>query len=177
MSGTRNLDVNKIRSELFSLTYGALVIQILKDNEDVDKVNRELDKTGYNIGIRLVEDFLAKAKSVKCHNFRDTADKLQLGFKLFLNVKPTITGWNASSDEFSLLFDNNPLGEFVELPDQGSDLVYANLICGAIRGALEMVHIEVNSWFVQDALKGSNITELKVKFVRKIADAAPAGDD
>ena len=40
--GTRNLDVKKISCELFSLTYGALVVQILKDYEDVEKVNREL---------------------------------------------------------------------------------------------------------------------------------------
>ena len=175
--GTRNLDVKKISCELFSLTYGALVVQILKDYEDVDKVNSELDKIGYNIGIRLVEDFLARTNTGKCHNFRDTADKLQLGFKLFLNVQPTITGWNATSDEFSLVFDNNPLGEFVELPDQCSDLVYSNLICGAIRGALEMVHIDVNTWFVQDTLKGSNVTELKVKFVKRIEDAVPPGDE
>ena len=75
------------------------------------------------------------------------------------------------------MFDNNPLGEFVELPDQCSDLVYSNLICGAIRGALEMVHIEVNTWFVQDTLKGSNVTELKVKFVKRIEDAVPPGDE
>ena len=175
--GIRNVDAKKISGELFNLTYGALVVQILRDYEDVEKVNKELDKIGYNIGIRLVEDFLARTNSGKCQNFRDTAEKLQLGFKLFLNVQPTVTGWNPKSDEFSLLFDNNPLGEFVELPDQCSDLVYANLICGAIRGALEMVHIEVSTWFVQDTLIGSNVTELKVKFVRKIEDAVPPGDE
>jgi hypothetical protein len=31
-------------SELFSLTYGAIVVQMLKDYEDVDAVNVELDK-------------------------------------------------------------------------------------------------------------------------------------
>ena len=51
------------------------------------------------------------------------------------------------------------------------------LICGAIRGALEMVHIEVNTWFVQDTLKGSNVTELEVKFVKRIEDAVPPGDE
>lgn len=173
----RNVDVKKISGELFSLTYGSLVVQILKDYENVDNVNNELDKIGYNIGIRLVEDFLSRTNSGKCNNFRDTAEKIQLAFKLFLNVQPTVTGWNATSDEFSLLFDANPLGEFVELPDHCSDLKYANIICGAIRGAMEMVHIEVACWFAQDTLKGANVTELKVKFVRKIEDAVPPGDD
>lgn len=173
----RNLDVKKISGELFSLTYGSLVVQILKDYENIDNVNNELDKIGYNIGVRLVEDFLSRTNSGKCHNFRDTAEKIQLAFRLFLNVQPTVTGWNATSDEFSLLFDSNPLGEFVELPDHCSDLKYANIICGAIRGAMEMVHIEVACWFAQDTLKGANVTELKVKFIRKIEDAVPPGDD
>ena len=31
-------------AELFTMTYGALVVQMLKDYEDVDAVNVELDK-------------------------------------------------------------------------------------------------------------------------------------
>ena len=173
----RNVDVNKISGELFSLTYGALVVQILKDCENVENVNTELDKIGYNIGIRLVEDFLSKTNSGRCNNFRDTAEKIQSAFKLFLNAQPVIASWNATSDEFSLVFDTHPLGEYVELPDHCAALKYANILCGAIRGALEMVHIEVSCWFVQDTLKGSKVTELRVKYIRKIEDAVPPGDE
>ena len=52
---------------------------------------------------------------------------------------PTVTGWSATADEFSLLFENNPLAEFVELPDSCYNLRYSNILCGAIKGALEMV--------------------------------------
>ena len=90
---------------------------------------------------------------------------------------PTVTGWSPTVDEFSLLFDNNPLAEFVELPDSCYNLRYSNILCGAIKGALEMVHIEVLCWFVQDTLKGDNVTELRVKFIRKIEDSVPPGDD
>ena len=31
---------------------------------------------GYNIGIRLIDEFLAKSKTGKCIDFRDTADKI-----------------------------------------------------------------------------------------------------
>lgn len=31
-------------AELFTLTYGALVVQLIKDYEDYDEVNRQLDK-------------------------------------------------------------------------------------------------------------------------------------
>ena len=89
----------------------------------------QLEKMGYNVGIRLVEDFLARTGSNKCTDFRDTAEKIQMAFKMFLNISPTVTGWNATSDEFSLIFDTNPIAEFVELPDHwcGSSDSFTNL--------------------------------------------------
>ena len=44
---------------------------------------------------------------------------------------------------FSLIFDENPLAEFVELPEDAlqGGLWYSNVLCGVIRGALEMVGI------------------------------------
>lgn len=92
-------------------------------------------------------------------------------------MTPTVTSWSSASDEFSLIFETNPIAEFVELPDNYSNLKYSNILCGAIRGALEMVHLEVAAWFAQDNLKGDNVTELRVKFLRKIEDTVPAGDD
>jgi len=176
--GTRlTQDTKKVSGELFSLTYGALVAQIVKDYQNVEDVNKQLEKMGYNIGVRIIEDFLARTKEGKCTDFRETADKVQMAFKMYLNVSATVTSWSSSSDEFSLIFESNPLGEFVELPDNYNTLKYSNLLCGAIRGALEMVHLEVAAWFAQDSLKGDNVTELRVKFMRKIEDTVPAGDD
>ncbi len=34
---------------------------------------------------------------------------------------------------------DNPLADYVELPDEYRDLRYCNVLCGVIRGALEMV--------------------------------------
>ena len=59
---------------------------------------------------------------------------------------PTVTGWSATADEFSLLFENNPLAEFVELPDSCYNLRYSNILCGAIKGALEMVSCKRILW-------------------------------
>uniref|UniRef100_A0A8C9GJN0 Trafficking protein particle complex subunit n=1 Tax=Piliocolobus tephrosceles TaxID=591936 RepID=A0A8C9GJN0_9PRIM len=61
-------------SELFTLTYGALVTQLCKDYENDEDVNKQLDKMGFNIGVRLIEDFLARSNVGRCHDFRETAD-------------------------------------------------------------------------------------------------------
>lgn len=39
-------------------------------------MNRQLDKMGYNIGLRLIEDFLARTNTGKCGNFRETAETI-----------------------------------------------------------------------------------------------------
>ena len=49
----------KTNSELFSLTYGAMVRQLLADHEDVATVNQQLEKMGHNIGCRLIDEFLS----------------------------------------------------------------------------------------------------------------------
>lgn len=40
------------------------------------EVNRQLDKMGYNIGQRLIEDYFAKSGAAACTNFRDTAEAI-----------------------------------------------------------------------------------------------------
>ena len=54
---------------------------------------------------RIIEDFLARTKETKCTDFKDTADKVQSAFKMYLNVSPTVTSWSSASDEFSLIFE------------------------------------------------------------------------
>jgi len=174
----RSGDPRKVSGELFTLTYGSLVTQLLRDYENDDEVNKQLDKMGYNIGIRLIEDFLARSNVGRCHDFRETADVIaKVGFKMFLGITPVVTNWSAAGDEFSLLLENNPLTDFVELPDGHSSLNYSNILCGVLRGALEMVQMEVSVSFVQDHLKGDNITEIRLKFVKRLEDAVPAGED
>lgn len=163
---------------MFTLTYGALVAQLVKDFENDEEVNKQLEKMGYNIGVRLIEDFLARSNVGRCHDFRETADVIaKNGFKMFLGITPTVTSWSAAGDEFSLVFDQNPLAEFVELPNDHNQLWYSNILVGVIKGALEMVQMEVDAAFVQDILRGDNMTEMRVRFVRKLEDAVPVGED
>jgi hypothetical protein len=130
-----------------------MVAQLCRDlNSDYAEVNRQLEKMGYNIGMRLIEDFLARANILECKNFRETADVVaKIGFKIFLNVTPQVANWTADSKSFSLVFEENPLADFVELPDDGraqDELWYSNILCGVLRGALEMVrwHESFDFW-------------------------------
>lgn len=199
-----------MNAELVTLTYGSVVSQLCRDfDSDYAEVNRQLDKMGYNIGVRLIEDFLAKTNVSSCSNFKETAEMVaKVGFKMFLNITPVVTNWAVDNKSFSLLVDENPLADFVELPDDGravNELWYSNILCGVIRGALEMVcpsaisniyllcvfftylfsnpqsnqqvQLQVDVHFVTDVLRGNDTTEIRVELLRILEDEVPLEED
>lgn len=85
---------------------------------------------------------------------------------MYLNVTPSLN--NVTNDEFSLVFESTPFGEFTELPDSCANLKYCNVLPGVIRGACEMVQLEVQAWVQNDTLKGDASTEIRVRFVKKL---------
>ena len=166
-----------VNGELFTLTYGALVAQLVTDYEDVGQVNAQLDAMGFNIGVRLVDEFLAKSGVARCGDFRETAETVaKKAFAMFLGVSLDVTAWNADGTACTLVFrDGNPLEDFVELPDACSELKYSNLLCGVVRGALESVQLRVECTIESDALRGDAHTEMRLALKEVIEDAA--GDD
>jgi len=150
----------KVNGEFFALTYGSMVMQLIKDYDDVTEVNKQLEKMGYNIGVRLIE----------------TADVIaKVAFKMFLGIAAEVMNWNSERNSFSLVFFENPLTEFVELPPEMAGLVYSNMLCGCLRGALEMVQLKVECAFVRDTLKGDEVNEMTVEILQVMEEQM--GDD
>jgi hypothetical protein len=122
------------------------------------------------MGMRLIEEFLAKSGIPSCENFKDTAQAIaKVAFKMFLGISAEVSKWSADNRTFFMTFRHNPLNEFVELPASCTGLEYSNVICGAITGALRMVRLNVTCEFVQDELKGSE-NEIKVTLVEILTE-------
>lgn len=75
---------------------------MIKDLDNTDDVSKQIERLGYNMGIRLIEDFLAKTSTGRCLDLKDTADKIQSAFRMYLGVQPNVANWSPAGDEFSL---------------------------------------------------------------------------
>lgn len=157
--------MEKVNADLFVLTYGSLVTQLLRDIEDVDAVNAQLEKMGYNIGLRLIDEFLSKSGINACQDFRDTCEVIaKVGLRMFLGVSGEVVMWNKEMTACSLVLPENPLAEYVELPANLTNrLWYSNLICGVIRGCLEQLQLRVECRFEKDALNGDEHTLIRLE--------------
>ncbi|KAL9180209.1 hypothetical protein ACHAXT_008179 [Thalassiosira profunda] len=180
----------KANAELFALTYGSLVTELVRDYEDPIEVNNQLERIGHSIGVRCVDEFLSKADvaglglATQCGSLRDTAEVVaKCGFKMFLGANAEVGGFSPDQKSFSIYLQDNPLSTFVELPpadesvggDDLRKLKYSNLYCGVIRGALEQVNLKVDCNIVRDTLKGDDMNEIRVELKEVLADGA--GDD
>ena len=73
----RRTRVDKVNAELVTLTYGTMVAQLCSDfDSNYAEVNKQLDKMGFNIGMRLVEDFFAKSGTQRCATLKETAETI-----------------------------------------------------------------------------------------------------
>ena len=153
--------VPKANTELFALTYGSLITELLRDyDQDITEINSQLERIGYSIGVRCIDELLAKSevngvRIPTCKELKDTAEVVaKIGFRMFLGMNCDVG--KLTDKSFSLYLDENPLSIFVELPqteDNGdgssshgpdwSKLKYSNIYCGVIRGALEQVNLKL----------------------------------
>lgn len=161
--------VERISSELLTFTYGSLIVRLIKDYEKPEGINEQLEKMGYNIGIRVIDDYLAKSCISPPQTFKQAIEIIQTkAMPFYLNIRvDTIT---YSSKEYGLTFVDNPLNDFVELPDKYQDLWYLNILCGVIRGVFESINIRVECKYNKDTLKGHDKNEVRVKLIGVIEE-------
>ena len=158
-----------INAELLSLTYGSLIVRLIKDYEKPEEINEQLEKMGYNIGIRIIDDYLSRNIYQPTPNtFKDVMEKIKLAIRYYLNVNASFSTY--SNDEYIISFSDNPLNDLVELPEKYKGLNYSNILCGVIRGALESINIKVECYYEKDTLKGNDTNEIKVKFIEVIEE-------
>ena len=171
--------VDRMNSEFLTLTYGSLMVRLIKDYEKPEEINDQLEKMGYNIGIRLIDDFLAKSCIDPPKTFEEAISIITnnaLNFYLNIGAKfELIKSDNNMIDsnqqyEYKIYFTENPLNDYVELPDKFKGLWYSNMICGVIRGALEAINIKVECKYNKDTLKGNETNEIRVKLIEIIEE-------
>lgn len=152
----------KANAEFFALTYGALVAELIRDLEQTPEIQAELDRMGHSMGIRFIEEVLAKAPELKVSNqFMETVDVVKVAFKLFLGVTVEIYSEEEKKDQYTVKMNENPLMIFVELPEDRQDLEYSQLLAGLLRGMLEMLQFDCHVT-ISSTLVGKEVHELQV---------------
>ena len=95
---------------------------------------------------------------------------------MFLGVTAEVANFDNEGKAFSLILRENPLADFVILPAAYSNkLWYSNILCGVIRGALEMLNMKVH--VKRDILRGHDCTEIRVELKEIVKDKYEEDDD
>ena len=82
-------------TELICLTYGLYVTKLLRDapeGEAATFCNSELEKMGFNMGVRMIDEFFARSPQIKtCKDFKTTIETLaKQAFPMFLGVQAEV---------------------------------------------------------------------------------------
>ena len=80
-----------------------------------------------------------------------------------------VANWSEDKKACSLILYENPLADFVEIPPN-TNLYYSNVLCGVVRGALEMVQLKVQCYFLRDTLRGDDVNEMRLELKEIIKD-------
>ena len=106
---------------------------------------------------------------------------MKVALKMFLGITASCSNWvtdaQGNATECSLILDDIPFVDYVELPSSLSGLRYSNILCGVIRGALEQIGIRVDAKFVKDMVQGDEENEIRVVLTESVPDEYPFKDD
>ncbi|KAA0171225.1 hypothetical protein FNF27_06344 [Cafeteria roenbergensis] len=194
VDGAADGGTDTVSLDLFVMTYGAIVSQMMSSFEDPARVNTELAKLGDTIGSRIADDFLSKAEGVRCRSFREAMTVIaKNAFPTYLGVAadpefsftraPAAGGTAATEcsapaeggrelECCTLTMEDNPLARWVELPEGAEDLRFSNLLCGVIQGAMAAIMYKVEATFSEDTLRGDARNRIKVVLSQVLKDTA-----
>ena len=163
------LETKNIKVELLTFMYGTLLVRLTKDIKDINELNKKIELIGYDIGKRLVDDLIDDFQRV------DQSDQNKLMEELICQLAQHYLGiignYNqVGENEFHLKFNQNPISLYVELPESLEGLCYSNIICGIMRGMLEITGFEVKCEFIKDKMKGDDINDIKITLVKYIEE-------
>ena len=163
------LERKKIKVDLITFMYGTLLVRLTKDIKDINELNTKIELIGYDIGKRLVDDLIDDIQRV------DHSDQNKLMEKLICQLAQYYLGiignYNqVGENEFHLKFNQNPISLYVELPEYLEGLCYSNIICGIMRGMLEITGFEVKCELIKDKMKGDDINDIKISLVKYIEE-------
>ena len=164
------LERKQIKVDLLTFMYGSLLVRLTKDIKDINELNKKIELIGYDIGKRLVDDLIDDFQ----RNL-DVSDQNKLMEKLICQLTQYYLGiigkYNQTSEkEFHLVFPENPISSYVELPESLEGLCYPNIICGILRGMMEISGFEIQCEFAKDKMKGDDINDLKITLVKLIEE-------
>ena len=136
---------------------------------DLDEINRKTEEIGYNMGKRLLDDIIDDLKDkYDPSNSKMMEILIKQLLQNYLGILPEIK--QISEKEYHILFVKNPISFYVELPEHLNALCYSNIICGIIRGMLEVAGYEVTCEFVKDTVKDDDVNDIKLTFVKIIEE-------
>lgn len=143
-------------------------------------------RRGYNLGQRLADDHLARTRAPACRDLRTAADAIaRVALKTYLGATATVvaatsaaappppaggggggqaagSGGGGDSGALSIVIEDSPLADWVDLPPSLSTLSYSALLAGAVRGGLDAVGIPTDVVLTRDAARGDSVTEVRV---------------
>ena len=164
------LERKQIKMDLITFMYGSLLVRLTKDIKDINELNKKIELIGYDIGKRLVDDLIDDFQ----RNL-DVSDQNKVMEKLICQLTQYYLGiigkYNQTGEkEFHLTFTQNPICLYVELPESLEGLCYSNIICGILRGMMEISGFEIQCEFAKDKMKGDDINDLKITLVKLIEE-------
>ena len=121
------MDRKQNKVELLTFMYGSLLVRLTKDIKDINELNKKIESIGYDMGKRLVDDLIDDFQ-----RGLDVSDQNKLMERLINQLTEYYLGiigtYNQVSEkEYHLIFPENPISFYVELPESLSNLCYSIL--------------------------------------------------